>query len=386
MTAPSLPQPGAVLTAQSIDDLISDMSTWRSAVSTELLALDDQVRLSALASATADLGLAFLLWRALAARLDEIIAARGKSGINRDVAANVSALVWAPMVDVADGLLAQHLPEGRTVFDALLSKLRTAIGANSARIAENARLLGPISDRVSAARTMAAQLGNMTNQVALIAAQLEPLGPTDDPATIRAAVAAIDAELRPIEYDLLTLAQSQSTLSGDIESLQRRLVAAGAAEQATRALALRCTEKIADAPRLGIPSVAVLGAVPVIDTHADWRSTRALVDAFGGALERVERALTIAQQTYRAPLDRRGDLRGLLDGYRSMAAGAGLGERADAAGAYDAAHRALWSAPCELAAAAALVDRYQQIITAATHPRPGPAVHPTAVDSKEDAT
>jgi len=48
-------QAGQTLTARTIDDLIGDMSTWRSSVSTELLALDEQVRLSGLTSSNADL-------------------------------------------------------------------------------------------------------------------------------------------------------------------------------------------------------------------------------------------------------------------------------------------------------------------------------------------
>ena len=55
-----------------------------------------------------------------------------------------------------------------------------------------------------------------------------------------------------------------------------------------------------------------------------------------------------------------------------MAGASGLGERADASAAYDAAHQALWSAPCDLAAAEILVTAYQRIVTATAHPAPSP--------------
>ena len=367
MTAPLLPSPGEPLTQQTIDDLIADMSAWRSGVSTELLDIDEQVRLSGPSSSAGDVGLAFLLWRALAARLDEIIAARGTSGLNRDAAARVSALVWSPVVDPGDGALAAHLPEARTIFDALLVRLRNAVGQNSARISANASLLGPITDRVNAAKLLASRLGNMTNQVEAIAARLGPLGPSLDPAAVASAVAAIDAELRPIEVDLASLSRSQSALDDDIQAVHQRVTAAFALERNVRGTARRCAEKIADPPRLGIPSVAVLGPVPAAAADVDWRTTRTDLDTFSARLGRVERALAMAGQAYSAPLDRRADLRGLLESYRAMAGASGLGERVDASTAYDTAHESLWSAPCKLEAAAQLVAAYQRIVTATAH-------------------
>ena len=59
---------------------------------------------------------------------------------------------------------------------------------------------------------------------------------------------------------------------------------------------------------------------------------------------------------------RRAELRGLLDAYRAKAARLGGAENTDLADGYQLAHDLLWSAPCDLAAAAGAVRRYQQAV------------------------
>ena len=66
-----------------------------------------------------------------------------------------------------------------------------------------------------------------------------------------------------------------------------------------RALADRARAGVAPAPTLGIPDVSALGEVPGDPTE---------LTAYLGRLERVDRALTVAQTTYAAALARRDDL------------------------------------------------------------------------------
>jgi hypothetical protein len=66
------------------------------------------------------------------------------------------------------------------------------------------------------------------------------------------------------------------------------------------------------------------------------------------------------QQAAAALLDRRNELRGLLDAYQIKAARLGAAEDSELSRLYDQAHELLWTAPCDLAAAAAAVTRYQQ--------------------------
>ena len=71
-----------------------------------------------------------------------------------------------------------------------------------------------------------------------------------------------------------------------------------------------------------------------------------------------------AGQAARALVDRRTELRGLLDAYRAKAARLGEAENADLEAGYQRARDLLWSAPCDLAAAAGAVRGYQQAVLA----------------------
>nr|BFF04348.1 hypothetical protein GCM10020241_60230 [Streptoalloteichus tenebrarius] len=61
-------------------------------------------------------------------------------------------------------------------------------------------------------------------------------------------------------------------------------------------------------------------------------------------------------------LDRRRELRGLLAAYQARAADHGLAEDDELDDAYRAAHATLWTAPCDLIAAADRVARYQRAV------------------------
>jgi hypothetical protein len=64
----------------------------------------------------------------------------------------------------------------------------------------------------------------------------------------------------------------------------------------------------------------------------------------------------------RAPLDRRNELRGLLDAYRAKAGAMGRVEDSTVAGLYKEAHDVLYVAPCDVDRAAELVARYRDAV------------------------
>jgi hypothetical protein len=347
----------------ALDAYVADAVAWRSRLSGELLELDEQTKLAGIPD-TGDVTLAFALWRAASVRIDEIVVARGQGRIDRAEREAASAAVWAMVLGDDGTPLAANFPELRTLLDALVERLRGAAGARTQQLAQAAGLLAPITERVAAASARAAQLGEMVHQVQAIAERLRKLRPTDDPQALAASVAELDGDLSPIERDLATLASSQASLTADASALTTRLAAATELEHHTRAIAAECQEKVTAPPHLAVPSVATLGSPPSSDEIAavPWREGRSLVDAFDAKLSRVERALATANEAYSAPVRRRDELRGLLDGYRAMAASRRLDEQPDASAAYDTAKRALWTAPCDLDAAATLVTAYQQIV------------------------
>jgi hypothetical protein len=86
-------------------------------------------------------------------------------------------------------------------------------------------------------------------------------------------------------------------------------------------------------------------------------------------LDTIESEATAATERYRdaeraaaALLDRRGELRGLLDAYQAKAVRLGAAEDTELATRHQQAHDLLWTAPCDLAVAAAAVAHYQQAI------------------------
>jgi hypothetical protein len=368
------PAAGAAFDDESIDAYLADIGAWRSATSTALLELDEQVKIAALPDATADVGLAFSLWRAASTRVDEVAAARGVGGLGDDERAAVQRLVWAPLVDDTGASLASNLPEARTLVDALVARARAGVADRGQRIATVTGLLAPLTQRVQQARADAEAVGELVRQVEVLSSRLAKLGPDSAEATVIAEVAAIEQALAPIERDLRELAQAKGALADDVGALPDRVLVAEQLEAATRELVARCAQKVADPPNLAVPDVGALGPPPApADILAlEWRAGRAAVDAYAARLERVERALALANAAYAAPLARRDDLRGLLDGYRAMAASRGLGEAPDASAAYDAARAALYRAPCDLDAAAALVERYQHVVRGATGAPPTP--------------
>jgi hypothetical protein len=368
------PAAGAAFDDESIDAYLADLGTWRSASSTALLELDEQVKIAALPDATADVGLAFSLWRAARSRLDEIVATRGAGRMSDDERAAVQRLVWAPIADDTGSPLAANLPEARTLVDALLARVRAGIADRGQRIATVTGLLAPLTERVHHAAANAAAVGELVRQVEVLSERLAKLGPATAEPTVIAEVAAIEQALAPIERDLLHLAQAKTTLAADADALPARVAAAEQLEAATRELATRCAQKVADPPNLAVPDVSALGPppVPAEILALEWRAGRAAVDAYAARLERVERALAVANAAYASALARRDDLRGLLDGYRAMAASRGLGEAPAASAAYDAARAALYRAPCDLDAAAALVEHYQGVVRTATPTPPTP--------------
>ena len=88
-------------------------------------------------------------------------------------------------------------------------------------------------------------------------------------------------------------------------------------------------------------------------------------------LDEVERELGAATASFRdtertvlGVMSRRDELRGLLDAYRAKAARLGAAEDPGLTERYDRARGLLWTAPCDLAAAADAVASYQQGVLA----------------------
>ncbi|MFC6595515.1 hypothetical protein [Kitasatospora paranensis] len=99
----------------------------------------------------------------------------------------------------------------------------------------------------------------------------------------------------------------------------------------------------------------------------------ALEDAAAKELGRARHSLTEVAQ----PLAVRAELRGRLEAYRAMASRRGMTEDPEVVERFEKARWLLWSAPCDLRAAADAVARFQRAV------RPHPALPPAAAAPAE---
>ncbi|MEU4119361.1 hypothetical protein AB0F71_33305 [Kitasatospora sp. NPDC028055] len=107
----------------------------------------------------------------------------------------------------------------------------------------------------------------------------------------------------------------------------------------------------------------------------------ALEDAAAKELARARQSLTEVTQ----PLAVRAELRGRLDAYKAMAARMRVAEDPEVIERYEKARWLLWSAPCDLRAAAAAVARFQQSLRPAqAEASEGAQAHGTAGQTPVD--
>ncbi|MDH6135834.1 hypothetical protein P3T37_005251 [Kitasatospora sp. MAA4] len=103
-----------------------------------------------------------------------------------------------------------------------------------------------------------------------------------------------------------------------------------------------------------------------LQQNGQWHRLAPLLDTLE---EQAAKELTRARQSLgevTAPLAVRAELRGRLDAYKAMAARLGVAEDPEVIERYEKARWLLWSAPCDLRAAAAAVARFQQALRPAS--------------------
>jgi len=97
-----------------------------------------------------------------------------------------------------------------------------------------------------------------------------------------------------------------------------------------------------------------------------WLALATELDRCDSALAAAVRQTEDCQRSAATGLANRDELRGLLGAYKAKAARLGVAEDADLVASYDQARDLLWTAPCDLTAAAAAVAGYQRAIYVTT--------------------
>jgi hypothetical protein len=306
---------------------------------------------------------------------------------------SVSALLSGPSVRLSRG----PAPLGRRdLADAGVDMLTVP-----AAVAQMRREFGGVTAVVAAAEAVWGEVGGLLDQAGTDLSRAASLaaGLSDD--TLSARLGEVSTELSAqratLNTDPLSLWQDGHADTTGASRVRDR-VAAVAAE-------VDATAKVRDGARQRIDAVAGTRATSVAAWQdalsarqraavkiaaeflpavpAGYQGTafeRASLDALASAgqwqrlsaeIDRAERGLAAEITAYRKAADdaesalgRREELRGMLQAYKAKAARLGGAEDFGLTERYDAARELLWTAPCDLGAAANAVAVYQQAILA----------------------
>src|SRR5215467_13775824 len=339
-------------------------------------------------AAAADLAALWETFTAYAAVVDQAaeLLAGARRSADRELA-QITTLLTGASVEVTRSV---PLPR-RELTETGRSRLTLA-----AAVREMRRAFASVADVVAAAENVWNETADGLGEIgAELDAAKKQLGDTGDEAA--AALAAAGDELGrlrdPLNADPLALWQGGSVDTARLGRLrqqaaaaaaraaeiarvradaQRRISAAAAAVSAASAAYAdavaardRAAARIAAGELPPPPAEAAgldvrLAALDKLKAAGRWARLAEELDTIEAEAAAAGQRCRDAQQAAAALLDRRNELRGLLDAYQIKAARLGAAEDGELGRLYDEAHALLWTAPCELAAAAAAVTRYQQ--------------------------
>jgi hypothetical protein len=297
--------------------------------------------------------------------------------------AEITALLTGPSVEIDHGPaplarrdLADTGREQMTLI-AARARMRAAFAAVAAVTSEAEQGWNDVAGKLDAAAADLSgveMLGDqdLASEVAEVQADLDRLRGllNADPLGSHANPAAADR--------LLDRAAAVAARSADLARLRdgarQRIAAVTAAADAARTAR-------EDAAAACLRAAAKITAVPPVPAdRSDLSARTAALDALlatgrwtrlSSELDLLERELASATSNFRDTertvatlLSRRDELRGLLDAYKAKAARLGAAEDPGLATGYDQARQLLWTAPCDLNAAADAVNRFQQAVLA----------------------
>jgi len=356
--------------APEVLHFLDALGHWRDDLRAALRSLDRRAQASAIAgSYTADLELALSLWQSIDRRTTDLVAAWDSGRVGRTELGHLAELMWGRLPDALGNPSAFTLGEATTLAAALEARLVARLDADAISGSGAAEGIQPLREAIARCQRLAATLGRRGGEADVASGELETALNGGDQADVAAAVTHLTGVIDALERDLIKEASLRSTVEAEAATAASRIVELTAVEAEVRDLARRCTEKITTAPHLAVPDVAALGPAPGIPDGAGdpgtWRAARAELEGYLGRLDRVAAAFAEARRRFEAPLDERGDLRGLLTAYRDRANRFGLAEDPALAELFEQARAALWTAPCDLARARPLVAAYQKAVRTA---------------------
>ena len=119
------------------------------------------------------------------------------------------------------------------------------------------------------------------------------------------------------------------------------------------------------APELPAGLDGELDQITALARSGEWRDARRQLDRWTAQARELRDDAQRILGANRAPIESRNQLRALLEAYQVKAGRLGAVEDPELARIFAQAHRALYTAPTDLALVAQLVRRYQEILSAA---------------------
>jgi hypothetical protein len=385
----------ATLTKAQAADAVAAARNERDSIQANLLDLDGSFGKRLLAGATLTgtsrqrwdsaasiLAALWELYEAYSEVIDRAAEALARRPGQKELA-DITALLTGPSVEIDHGpapLARRDLADtGREQMTlvAARARMRGAFAAVAAVTSEAEQAWNDVAGKLDAAAADLSRvevLGDqdLASEVAEVQADLDRLRSllNADPLGGQANPAAADR--------LLDRAAAVAARSADLAQLRdgarQRIAAVTAAADAARtaredaaAACLRAAEKITAVPSVPAERSDLSARIAALDTLlAAGRWTR-----LSSELDLLERELASATSNFRDTertvatlLSRRDELRGLLAAYKAKAARLGAAEDQGLATSYDQARQLLWTAPCDLNAAADAVNRFQQAVLA----------------------
>lgn|GEM_PF-1783608 len=340
----------AIPSEREMAALLSQWNDWLAARTDAMLSLEDRVRGSGSDADRADLAAAFVARKVVGDRLQEI------TNVAEHDRAKAAALATQPLVDSLGSPVGQNLEDAAALVDAIVRRVESNVSGVETRSATEVAMATRADADLTIAERLARDLGSNVNRAAQLRTEL----------VARRELAAVATRAEALRRELEQIDAERRKLFDTWATLDDRLASLGGAEESVHQLADRCRSKVVQAPTLAIPSAAAVGPFASIDElkAMPWAAARAVMTPVVAKVERLDAALTECRRRFQQPLYDRDDLRGLLQSFRDKAGAHGFAESSDLEPVYRQAESLLWSAPCDIAAARPLVERYVAAVNA----------------------